>query len=88
MFFIRAVVLIAQHDMNNTLQSKKKNQRKNKGARPQKSYWEQCVMFEPIVEPIVQTLRRVKPRENASEITHKILGCLNCSVTENKEGKQ
>ena len=76
MFFIRAVVLIAQHDMNNTLQSKKKNQRKNKGARPQKSYWEQCVMFEPIVEPIVQTLRRVKPRENASEITHKILELL------------
>ena len=50
MFFIRAVVLIAQHDMNNTLQSKKKKQRKNKGARPQKSYWEQCVMFEPIVQ--------------------------------------
>ena len=33
-------------------------------------------MFEPIVEPIVQTLRRVKPRENASEITHKILELL------------
>ena len=36
--------------MNNTLQSKKKKQRKNKGAHPQKSYWEQCVMFEPIVQ--------------------------------------
>ena len=36
--------------MNNTLQCEKKKQRKNKGARPQKSYWEQCVMFEPVVQ--------------------------------------
>ena len=57
--------------MNNTLQSKKKKQRKNKGARPQKSYWD-SVLF----EPIVQTLRRVKPREDASEITYKMFELL------------
>ena len=71
MFFIRVVVPIAQHDMHNTLQSKKRNKERTKEP-VHKSLIGSSVLF----EPIVQTLRRVKPREDASEITYKMFELL------------
>ena len=70
-FFIRAVVVIAQHDMNNTLQSKKKETKKE-----QRSPSTKVLLGAVFCLNLLFKQQSVKPREDASEITHKMFELL------------